>query len=325
VSLWTDPNGNGLAEESEAGTLVLTAGPGTRPFFHSRIDPGLRPPLSREFVFGFESRLARHWAFRVTGSERRDYRLVAPVNEGVTLDDYTVRQIPDVGNDFLNPIDDRMLEVYDRKPESFGEDRDVLTNPPGHDSHYIGVDVVLERVFDGRWHMLFGAAAHRSDGTGANRNFHANENDPGVLGETFQNPNAMSYARGRLFLERGYVIKWSAGLVTGKGFRAAAVARYQDGQHFSRLVIVPDLAQGPEAVQAYTRGHSRFTFTFTLDTRLEQAFPLAGGRLAFVFDAFNLLNTRNEVEEDPVVSRAFRASTALQPPRTLRLGLRYEF
>jgi len=326
VFLWTDPDGDGRAEESEAGTLVWTAGPGTRPYFESRIDPGLRPPLSREFVLGFESRFARHWAFRVTGIERRDYRLVAPVNEGVTLDDYVVRQIPDVGNDFLNPVDDRPLEVYDRKPESFGEDRAVLTNPPGHDSHYIGVDVVLERVFDGRWHMLFGAAAHRSDGTGGNRNFHANENDPGVLGETFQNPNAMTYARGRLFLERGYVIKWSAGLVTAKGFRAGAVARYQDGQHFSRLVIVPDLAQGPEAVQAYTRGHSRFTFTFTLDARLEQEFAAFGGsRFAVVFDAFNLLNTRNEVEEDPVVTRAFRASTALQPPRTLRLGLRYHF
>ena len=319
------PTGTVARRSPRRGRLVWTAGPGTRPFFQSRIDPGLRPPLSREFVFGFESRFARHWAFRVTGSERRDYRLVAPVNEGVTLDDYAVRQIPDFGNDFLNPIDDRVLEVYDRKPESFGEDRDVLTNPPGHDSHYIGVDVVLERVFDGRWHMLFGGAAHRSDGTGANRNFHVNENDPGLLGETFQNPNAMTYARGRLFLERGYVIKWSAGLATGKGLRAGAVARYQDGQHFSRLVIVPDLAQGPEAVQAYTRGHSRFTFTFTLDTRLEQAFAVAGGRVAVVFDAFNLLNTRNEVEEDPVVTRAFRASTALQPPRTLRLGLRYQF
>ncbi|RPJ71410.1 MAG: hypothetical protein EHM24_12505 [Acidobacteria bacterium] len=325
VYLWSDPNGDGRVEESEAGTLVWTAGPGNRPFFPSRIDPGLRPPLSREFVFGFESRFARHWAFRVTGNERRDYRLVAAVNEGVTLDDYVLRQIPDAGNDFLNPVDDRVLEVYDRRPESFGEDRDILTNPPGHDSHYIGVDVGLERVFDGRWYMLFGAAAHRSDGIGANRNFRVNESDPGLLGETFQNPNALTYARGRLFLERGYVIKWSSGLVTGRGFSAGAMARYQDGQHFSRLVIVPDLAQGPEAVQAYTRGHSRFTFTFTLDTRLEQAFGLAGGRLAVVLDAFNLLNTRNEVEEDPVVTRAFRASTALQPPRTIRLGLRYEF
>ena len=325
VYRWTDPNGDGLVQATEAGALVATAGPGNRPFFASRIDAGLRAPKAREFMFGFDSRFGRRWAFRITGSERRDYRLIAPVNESVTLDDYVLRHIEDRGNDFLNPVDDRDLPVYDRRPESFGQDSAVLTNPPGHDSHYIGVDVALERLFDGRWHMLFGAAAHRSDGTAANRGFHANENDPGLLGEAFMNPNALTYTRGRLFLERGYVIKWSGGLVAGRGFRLGAIARYQDGQHFSRKVIVHDLAQGPEAVQAYTRGHSRFTYTFTLDARVEQGFSVGAGRLAFILDAFNLLNTRNEVEEDPVVTRAFRASTVLQPPRSLRLGVRWDF
>ena len=325
VYRWTDPNGDGRADASEAGYLVATAGPGTRPFFASRIDPNLRPPLAREFMFGFEGRMGRHWAVRVTGTERRDYRLIAPVNEGVTLDDYLVREVVDKGADFLNPVDDRMLLVYDRQPASFGKDRDVLTNPPGHDAHFIGADIAVERVFDGRWHMLFGGSAHRSDGTAGNRGFHVQENDVGVLGEAFQNPNAMTYTRGRLFFERGYVIKWSGGAVAGKGFRMGAVARYQDGQHFARKVVVPDLAQGPEAVQAYTRGHSRFTFTFTLDTRVEQSFALAGGRLAFVLDAFNLLNNSNEVEEDQVTTRVFRASTVLQPPRAVRLGLRYDF
>ena len=42
-------------------------------------------------------------------------------------------------------------------------------------------------------------------------------------------------------------------------------------------------------------------------------------------EAFNLLNTANEVEEDPVTTRQFRASTVVQPPRAIRLGLRYGF
>ncbi|HSK11003.1 MAG TPA: hypothetical protein VK911_15580, partial [Vicinamibacterales bacterium] len=158
-----------------------------------------------------------------------------------------------------------------------------------------------------------------------NRGFHANENDAGVLGEAFQNPNALTYDRGRLFFERGYVIKWSGGVSTDHGFRLGAVARYQDGQHFARMVVVPDLAQGPEAIQAYTRGHSRFTFTFTLDTRVEQWISLAGSRVGLIVEAFNLLNTANEVEEDPVTTRVFRATTAVQPPRAVRFGLRYDF
>jgi hypothetical protein len=325
VYRWDDPNGDGWFQPGEAGPLVATAGPGARPFFASRIEGDLAAPIARQLVLGWEFRFGPRWRFKTTGFERRDNRLVAPVNEGVTLADYRVFEVQDRGNDYLNPVDDRLLTVYDRLPASFGRDRDVLTNPDGHDAHYIGVDLALERAFDGRWHMLFGAAAHRSDGLAGNRGFHVNENDVGVLGEAFQNPNALTYTRGRLFFERGYIIKWSGGVVTGRGLHLGAVARYQDGQHFARMVIVPGLAQGVEAIQAYTRGHSRFTFTFTLDVRAEQRFEIGGARLGLVAEAFNLLNTSNEVEEDPVTTRVFRASTALQPPRAIRFGLRYDF
>ena len=57
---------------------------------------------------------------------------------------------------------------------------------------------------------LIGATAHKSEGFGGNRGFRADENDHGVLGEVFSQPNAATFARGRLFSERGYVIKWSA-------------------------------------------------------------------------------------------------------------------
>jgi hypothetical protein len=189
----------------------------------------------------------------------------------------------------------------------------------------VAIDLALERVFDGRWYMLFGASAQRSDGYAANPGFKVNENDTGVLGALFEDPNALTYARGRLFFERGYIIKWSGGFVTSNDFHLGAIARYQDGQHFARQVVVPDLNQGAEAVQAYTRGHSRFTFTFTLDARAEKGFRAGSGRVALVAEAFNLLNNRLEVEEDPVTTRKFRATTAVQPPRAIRFGVRVEF
>lgn len=325
VYRWNDRNGDRWLQPGEIGRLVATAGPGARPYFESRVDSDLAAPIARQLVLGFDLRMGSRWRLKTTGFERRDTNLVAPVNEGVTLADYRAFEIPDLGADFLNPIDDRPLTVYDRRPSSFGRDRDVLTNPDGHDAHYIGVDIALERVFDGRWHMLFGASAHRSDGLAGYRGFHVNETDVGVFGEAFQNPNALTYTRGRLFFERGYIIKWSGGVETGSGLHLGAVARYQDGQHFARMVIVPDLQQGPEAIQAYTRGHSRFTFTFTLDARAEQSFQVGGARLGLVVEAFNLLNTANEVEEDPVTTRAFRATTVVQPPRAIRFGLRYDF
>jgi hypothetical protein len=78
-------------------------------------------------------------------------------------------------------------------------------------------------------------------------------------------------------------------------------------------------------VPALPRGLTRFTYAFTLDTRLEKQIPVAGHRATLVLDVFNLLNTNNEVEEDEITGPAFRAATAVQPPRSVRIGFRLTF
>ena len=131
--------------------------------------------------------------------------------------------------------------------------------------------------------------------------------------------------RGRLFFERGYVAKWSAIYQLPYGLRGGTVARYADGQHFSRVVIARDVQQGLDFVPALPRGLTRYTYAFTLDTRLEKQITLSGRRVALVLDVFNLLNTNNEVEEDEVTGPAFRDATAVQPPRSVRFGFRLAF
>ena len=42
-------------------------------------------------------------------------------------------------------------------------------------------------------------------------------------------------------------------------------------------------------------------------------------------EAFNLLDMKNEVEEDVADGPAFRSVTAIQPPRAVRIGLRLEY
>jgi hypothetical protein len=103
------------------------------------------------------------------------------------------------------------------------------------------------------------------------------------------------------------------------------IARYQDGQSFSRVVVVPDLNQGPEVVSAYRRGRTRFTFTFSLDARFEKSVRVGRADVAAVVTVFNALNTSNEVEENVVTSPSFRTSTFVQPPRAVQVGARLRF
>jgi len=322
VSRWRD-DGDGRFTPGEVGRLVAFAGPGGS---RSALDPDLAAPRTDELVAGVEARLGRRAVVRFIGIDRRGRRLIESVNVGVPRDRYRTFTVFDPGGDFATTADDQQLPIFDRDPASFGADQYRVMNAPGLASRYQGVELVFDlRPVDGL-RLLLGATAHRSEGSAADRGFRSDENDPSVPGELLDDPNADTFARGRLFFDRAYTIKIAAWYGRGRhGPRLGTVVRYQDGQPFARLVVAPDLAQGPEAVRAIPNGRSRFAYTLSLDARAEQGIDVGRVRLSAVVEGFNLLATAHEVEEDVLSGPAFRTPTVQQPPRALRLGLRLDF
>ena len=320
VYRWADTNGDGALEPGERGPLVALVGPGGST---SAIDPNLKAPHTDEVVTGLEFRFGS-WRAHFLGIHRREQDLVASVNVGAPLDAYTVSYVPDPGGDILGPADDQLLPIYDRRPETFGRDRYLLTNTAENALHE-GAEIALERLLGARLRLWLGATAYRSDGPGANRGFTEGENDQGLVGERLEDPNATTFARGRLFFDRAFTIKLAGRYRAPGDVHLGLIARYQDGQPFSRLVIAPDLAQGPQAIQAIPNGRSRFTYTLTVDARAEKRFTMKRTSVAFVVESFNLLNAAHEVEEVVVSGPAFRTIATVQPPRIFRLGMQLAF
>ncbi|HSD29524.1 MAG TPA: Plug domain-containing protein [Vicinamibacteria bacterium] len=342
VYRWTDANRDGRYDASERGPLVARVGPGDGAI--AAIDAALRPPRTRELVAGVEASPGKGWVLAFVGFDRRESDLLESVDVGVSPSDYVVRYLPDPSGDVVDPQDDQLLPVFDRRPESFGLDRYLVTNPADHTGLHQGVELRVEKALGTRFALFAGATASRTEVRGGNRGFRVTENDQGVMGELFDDPNADTYALGRGFFDRAFTIKVAAAWRGPHGLRVGLVARYLDGQPFGRLVVVPDLAQGPEAIPATTRGQTlgrvvtsdpegrpltaeghRFTYTLTVDARIEKVFPIGPRRLALVAEAFNLPGLGNEVEENPVWGPSFRDPTALQPPRGFRLGARFDF
>jgi hypothetical protein len=322
VYRWNDANLNARLDPGETGTLVALAGGGQGV---GSIDPDLHAPETNEFLFGADRRLSPAMTLAVVGTIRRERSIVQSVNTGAPASSYRVIFVPDQGLDYDSQSDNQPLAVYDRLPSSFGQDHFMLTNPPDDTAWYHGLEVSW-RWHSTRWDSLAVATGYRAKGEGGNRGFRVTENDQGVIGEVFENPNASINAGGELFFDRGYMLKWSTTYHAPHDILAAVNARYQDGQPFSRLVIVPDLAQGPEIVQAYPSGHyTHFTFEATVDLRVEKGFRIGGKRASLRVDVFNLTNRANEIEENVVTGPLFRTTTAVQPPRTVRAGLRFEF
>lgn len=321
VYRWTDGNGDRRVQADERGVLIARVGPGTA---LARIDPDLQAPYTRELAGGIDIPLGS-WTLHLVGIDRHERHLVGLVNTGVPAEAYVARSLPDLGERYTEAEDDRVLTVYDRPPSTFGRDRYLLTNPPAPDMEYLAWDVTLDGAVTPVWRTRFDGTAYHGAAVGSGVGFSPFENDQGVIGAAFADPNAGTYARGHPHFDRGYVVKWWSSYTVAERAVVSAVARYQDGLSFSRLVVVPDLSQGPEAIQAYRRGRTRFTYTFTLDVHAEKAFMLGRATVAGIIEAFNLLNTRNEVEEDVVTRASFRAPTALQPPRAARVAVRVSF
>jgi hypothetical protein len=321
VHRWIDANADGQFAAGEIGELVALAGRGA-PI--ASIDPALRAPRTHEFTFGAERRLGADMLVSVAGTVRRERSLVRSVDVGVSASDFVVVDVPDPGVDYDSPSDDRLLATFERLPESFGSDRYLLTNVPGDTTSYDGLEIAW-RVTRPRWWGLAGASAIRTSGAGGNRGFRSNENDQGVIGELLENPNADVHEAGRLFFDRAYVLKLASGYEAPHDVSVAVSARYQDGQPFSRLVIASDLAQGPEIVPAYPNGRTRFTFTATVDARIEKRFRVHDRTAAVGVEIYNLPNLGLEVEENALTGPAFRQTSAVQPPRAVRVRFHLEF
>jgi hypothetical protein len=307
------------------GPIVQRLGPGSHgdPTFSS-IDPTLRRPHLDEAVLGFEARPHPAFFFRIAAIGRLESDIVNVVDVGVPESSYTVINVPDIGIDIVGSADDQILQFYNRSPATFGADRYLLTNPPDDDGSYVGADILMQ-LRAGRTFLLLGATAGRSEGVAANRGFGPLENDTSVPGEAYVNPNALAHAQGRVFTERGYTIKLGATHQFARDLMLGLTARYQDGQHFARLVIFRDLNQGPEAVRAFRNGRTRFSFTSTLDLRLQKGFTVGGRRIVGIVEAYNLFNEYFEYEEDTVSGPTSRQRTAVQPPLALHIGIRIPF
>jgi hypothetical protein len=306
---------------SRDGVLVARSGRGPDV---AAIDPDLAAPRTFEYTGGLEVRMGGHLTFRSAAIWRKSRHLVASVNTGVPSSSYNQLRIADPGEDWSGPSDDGTILVYDRRPETFGRDQFLLTNPADATGTYEGIETtwtLRTRPVE----MLFGATMYRTRTWAAYRGFGPIENDQSVVGEVFETPNARPLLQGSNFFDRSYVGKLAGTVHLPSAFRFGFAARYQDGQPFSRIAVVPDLAVGPEMIHAYRTGRTRYTYTLTLDLRLQKTMRIMGREAAVMVDVFNATQHKNEVNEDAATTPLFRLSTAVQPPMTARVGMRFRW
>jgi hypothetical protein len=319
---WEDNNRDGVFQPGEEGTLLrVFGGP------YSSVDSQLKRPFTDEWGIGLTQSLGRQLVFGLRLMRRDSRRLVQTVNTGVPPSAFVSVKIPDPGDDGApGTSDDQILTLYNQDPRSFGQDHFLLTNPKGFNAAYRGIEAEMNSGLFGRGSLAVSFTAFKSVGNGnpGNTEF---ENDPGVVGALFDNPNTKLNSLGRLFFDRAYVGKIAAYYRMPLGFHAGSLVRYLDGLPFGRRVIIAGFNQGPFFVMATPRGQPggfRTQFNLTFDQRIGHDFTLGRLKLSALIDIFNLLNLNKNLREADLTGPLFpsRAPLQFQNPRVMRFGLK---
>lgn len=321
---WTDRNGDGLFEASEAGALVRREGP-----FYGGIDPDIKRPRTDELSVGISHRTAAGFSFSLTGYLRDARDLVETLNTGVPFSSYAQRAFADIGDDRIpGTADDLTFTLFEQDERTLGGDFALLSNPGGDTrySRYEGLDLVLAKRTSARFGFFVSLTAMRCVGTTSPGNT-ARENDDGVVGALYDNPNTLINARGRLRFDRAYTGRIGFALRLPLGFRLGYILKYYDGQPFAREIPVTGFRQGPFLIMAHPRGVARYEFNMTNDIRVQKEIAAGRGVLRIILDGYNIFNQHLATGEDARTRPEFplRYATEIQSPRTFRLGLSYEF
>jgi hypothetical protein len=321
VYQWIDRNSDGMFEPGEQGALLTRFGG-----VYSSISPSLRRPYADEFNLGAEVTLAPRTFAGIHLFRRDDKQRIAAIDTDVPASAYTPVTIIDPGPDgILGTFDDRRLVVYDQNPATLGQDHYLLTNPPDLRTESTGFVAQV----GSQWRTLLVRLSFTAEKTygPTNPGNAVFENDPGVVGALYMDPNTTVYAPDRSFTDRAYVGKMQASYrmpAAWGGIELGSTFTYMDGLLFRRQLLISGLNQGPFLLPV---GDNRAQYAADWNLRLLRAFRLPRGKIQAAADIFNVINAGRKIQENDISGLAFnlRLPTAIQEPRQVRLLLNYEF
>ncbi len=328
VFSWNDINRDGIFQPGELGSLLRRFGGA-----YSGVSPSLHSPYSDEFdVYGAAS-LNSQASARIQLFRRDDRDRIVAMDTGIPAQAYRPIHILDPGPDGIpGTFDDRPLTVYQQDSSTFGGDQFLLENQPDLRMLYEGFTAELfTRYKQLDFHASF--TAEKSFGP-TNPGNGPIENDPGIGGALYQDPNTLINATGHDFFDRSFVGKiqmiYHLPSKIG-GIELLSSAGYLDGLPFARELLVTGLAQGPMVVAATIRGSpeggNRAEYALNWNLRLARSFAIARGQVRFSADLLNVTNSGNRIQENDVTGVNFneRLPVAIQAPRSIRFGVRYTF
>lgn len=310
----------------------------------TRVDDGIKPPTTDEFILGFEYELFRDFVVGANYTHRDMDQFVGTrveKNRGqgdfITAADYVFsHNVTRPGA--VTQVDPYTVPVYVLK-EGIIPTWSVLTNLPGYSQTYDGLELSMVKRMNNRW-MFRG-------------NFSWNDWKQEV-DKQFYDPTPIRVGAGCSNCDGSEVVEQSTGSGNKGGvwidadwaFNLAGVYQIpvietSFGVNFTTRQGYPILFVHNTAVQqagttnknvlVENVGDRRHDNPYSLDLRLSKDFRFSGIGLELAVDAFNVTNERTVLQRNAGLTSRDNAAagrnriTELQSPRVLRFGARLTF
>ena len=339
---WNDLNGDLVFQDGEQGELVVNnIQPNT-----SSADPNLQNAYVNSFHVGVEHQLENDLVLSVSGIFKREKNIMETIDvgrigpDGTPFGAYNALQV-------TNPIDNSPMTIYALREEFLGSQRVRFLTNPGQDGplfrDYSGVEFVARRRWRDGWQLM--AALNIAEIYGNIGNSYGSTWGGHAV---YDNPNSLINAEGPLDLDATYQFKLQGTYTLP--FDILVSAYYQAVTGFPLKPpenFAPDPALGAYTVRflrddvpgmvvesfvdvaGVPRGTYRHDFRNKVDLRVEKQFPIRDNmRIGVIVDAFNLTNINRTTAVQSLrfgLEDRFLVPAKIEPPRILRIGVRFQF
>ena len=283
-----------------------------------RLDAQARSPRTDEYSIGVDREIGRGLAVAIAYVRKDGRNFVGWTDVGGQYREET-RSLP--GGRSL-PVHVLVNATADR--------RFLLTNPAGYSLDYNGLVLAVDKRQSKRW-QAFGSytwsnASGLQPSSGASAAGSQVSTISGAPYLTFgQDPNSLTYARGRLPNDRPHMLRVMGSVAVPKtGLLVAANMQHLSGKPWAATAQIA-LPQGDQRILLEPRGSRRLSSQTLVDLRVSRMISLGGStRVELLLDILNALNDTAEegLATDNLLSPNFGLGTAFVDPRRAMVGVR---
>ncbi|MPZ17321.1 MAG: hypothetical protein GEV06_05335 [Luteitalea sp.] len=315
---WADPNGSGLWEPGEEGTLLQSSGGEAS----TSLDPNLDDTYTREVAAWLEREIAANFGLRTGVVYRRIGNQYQQNNVNRPLSAYNVPvtvQDPGPDGDSRTPDDEGTFQAFDLSAAALELPTVDRTENVDGISEFWTWELSATRRLSGRWSMI-AAFSYRW-----NYDF-----DDGYFGNTLRSETLPTTPTDLINTDEGrfnfqtWAFKLNGTYDGPWDLRFSPSYRYQSGQPFGRTFEVA-LNYGNQRILAEPIDTQRQDSINLIDLRVEKAITLVGARLTALIDLYNITNTNTEQNINWNSGTRYLFPSNIVGPRIVRFGVKFDW